>query len=101
MPLQHFEEQYQKRNNPIYKRIDKQIEKGLEKYGQPVSSNSLSMLEWFEHKQEELTDALVYNQCLIENVKEAIKHLEYALDMREDQQAGEIQKALDILKGER
>lgn len=40
---------------------------GLEKYGVPTAENELSKEEWLIHLQEELMDACVYIECLLQN----------------------------------
>ena len=42
---------------------------GKEKYGTTMERNDLTLLEWFQHLQEELMDATVYVEKLKEEVK--------------------------------
>ena len=48
----------------IIDKIDKQIEKGINKYGQVLEDNNLTMDEKLDHHQEELIDALFYTEHL-------------------------------------
>lgn len=61
-------------NNPIYKSIiekfAKQQEKGLTKYGEYLNENNdKDRLFFLQHLQEELIDASVYLEGLIQNLK--------------------------------
>jgi len=40
--------------------INKQENKGIDKYGVTVDDNNLEPIEWINHLQEELVDALFY-----------------------------------------
>lgn len=55
------------KEHPTYQRITQQIEKGIAKYETPVNDSHYTLLEWNEHQQEELTDAIVYTDMI--NVK--------------------------------
>lgn len=61
-------------NNPvlaaIMKRFKDQQQKGLEKYGELVNIDSYSLLGWIEHTQQELTDALVYLECIKQKLQQ-------------------------------
>lgn len=48
----------------IQDKFETQTEKGIAKYGHTVCPDSLSVLEWINHTQEELTDGIVYLECL-------------------------------------
>ena len=48
----------------IIAKMDQQIEKGKQKYGQKLEENDLSRDEKLEHLEEELIDALFYIQHL-------------------------------------
>ena len=50
----------------IIAKIDKQIAKGVNKYGQKLEKNDISMKEKLNHLEEELVDALFYIQHLKE-----------------------------------
>lgn len=84
--------------NKLYDRIKKQIQKGIEKYPDEVNSDNLTTLEWMEHQQEELTDALVYNQAVIEKFNKVIHILELALENPRVSKAA-IREALEVIKG--
>lgn len=44
--------------------LESQTEKGLAKYGHTVRPETLYVLDWINHTQEELTDGIVYLECL-------------------------------------
>lgn len=48
----------------IQDKFETQTEKGIAKYGHTVRPESLSILNWINHTQEELTDGIVYLECL-------------------------------------
>ena len=48
----------------IISKMDQQIAKGKQKYGQKLEDNDLSRNEKLEHLEEELIDALFYIQDL-------------------------------------
>lgn len=48
----------------ILEKFEAQTRKGLEKYGQTVANNNLSVVEWIDHASEELIDYIVYLECL-------------------------------------
>lgn len=56
--------------NPVYKRMKKQIEKGIEKYNTPVNPDHYSLIGWFNHLQEEMTDGITYNEIIISKLNE-------------------------------
>ena len=49
---------------------------GIEKYGQTMEREDLSALDWLQHLQEELMDALLYiesaKRCLTDEIEEAM-----------------------------
>lgn len=47
--------------------------KGLAKYGETVNPKSHSVVEWLEHKQQELIDATVYSEVLIDVVSKIVE----------------------------
>lgn len=55
--------------NPIIKRTIDQQRKGLEKYGELVTPDNLDIEQWLEHLSQELTDALIYIECIREKLK--------------------------------
>ncbi|HZG12705.1 MAG TPA: hypothetical protein VEZ91_11980 [Kurthia gibsonii] len=59
----------------IQDKFETQTEKGIAKYGHTVRPESLSVLDWINHTQEELIDALVYLEC-IQKVYEQISECE-------------------------
>ena len=50
----------------VCKKIMMRSEKGESKYGVTMEREDLNMLEWLTHLQEELMDAVVYVQKLID-----------------------------------
>jgi hypothetical protein len=50
--------------NAVVDRLMKQQEKGYAKYGRYVQVDALSLLQWIEHAQEEMTDQLIYLECV-------------------------------------
>lgn len=48
----------------ILAKFEAQTRKGLEKYGQIVADNDLTVVEWIDHASEELIDYIVYLECL-------------------------------------
>lgn len=54
--------------NPVYtaivQRLVQQQAKGHEKYGTLINIDDYSLIEWIEHTQQELTDQLVYFECV-------------------------------------
>lgn len=75
------------KKHPIYKaifdRFKRQANKGINKYGALVQSEKLRPIDWAQHAAEEITDQLVYLQCLIESEHAREKYiieLERALD---------------------
>lgn len=44
--------------------VENQQFKGLIKYGELVKPNKLELVEWVNHLQEELADALIYLECI-------------------------------------
>jgi len=72
-------------NEPVYKRLKKQIRKGIKKYDAPVSPEKHSMLGWFNHLQEELTDGITYNELLMIKLEEVIESLKIAYKNSNDE----------------
>ena len=64
----------------IIDKIDKQIEKGVNKYGQKLEDNNLTRDEKLTHLQEELIDALFYIEHLREKNKIKWRSFEYELE---------------------
>lgn len=60
---------------PIIKRLDGQTLKGIKKYGTVLPQNKASILDRIEHTQQELTDALVYDEWIREGLIEVAKHM--------------------------
>lgn len=60
----------------VANKIIRRAEYGLKKYGVTVEREDLSLLDWLNHHQEELMDALVYSEKLIELEKERLQKLE-------------------------
>lgn len=51
-------------------KIQQRAEVGKKKYGVTMERGDLNLLEWLQHLQEELMDAAVYVQRLMEEVSE-------------------------------
>lgn len=69
--------------NPTIRRVIRQQMKGMRKYDRTVDREALPAKEWLQHLQEELVDAHVYSQVLVEvfdsirsNILEAMVHME-------------------------
>lgn len=69
--------------NPTIRRVLRQQMKGVKKYDRSVDRDSLPAKHWMQHLQEELVDAHVYSQVLVEvfdsirsNIMEAMVHME-------------------------
>lgn len=63
----------------ITARFHSQKEKGLKKYGSYVNPHKLTMKQWSEHKLEEMTDELVYEQMKADNLIDIEAILESAM----------------------
>jgi hypothetical protein len=59
----------------VTRRLAKQTEKGVEKYGSPVQSSDLSPIQWVDHAADEFVDALVYLECMKQQMQDAKEHL--------------------------
>lgn len=87
------------KTNPIYRRIKKQIEKGINKYGTPVNPAHYSVLGWYRHQQQELADAQVYGEIQLYKVEQVTRKLEEAYTYRDiDNMRKQIKAALAILQ---
>jgi hypothetical protein len=53
-----------KAKESIFKLIEHQETKGIAKYGETVDNNNLDAIEWLNHFQEELVDALFYAEMI-------------------------------------
>lgn len=64
-------------NNPIiaavFERLYEQQEKGLNKYGKLVDTDSHTLIEWLEHALQEQTDLLIYMECIKQKLMEEVK----------------------------
>lgn len=86
-------------NHPVYVRMREQLAKGLKKYKTPVIPEHYSMSGWFNHIQQELTDALVYNEMMMMKTEEIINALTLAYKQHDPYLKDiQIQHALDILQ---
>jgi len=63
--------------------IRQRAKKGEAKYGTTMDRNDLSFVEWVQHLKEELMDAVVYAQ----------KILEYSLDAHPNENIRDVAKA--------
>jgi hypothetical protein len=50
--------------------IDRQQDKGINKYSKTVDQADLSIVEWIEHAQEEIADTLIYLECIKQKLLE-------------------------------
>ena len=57
----------------VQEKLNSQTEKGLKKYGETVNADSYTTVEWIDHLQEELIDALVYAEV----IKRKLRGAEY------------------------
>jgi len=88
--------------DPIYERIKQQIEKGLKKYNTPVVPEHYSILGWHNHVQEELTDAITYNEIMRIKLEDVVSALHVAYNNTKSDNnsiaAHHIKFALSILE---
>jgi len=84
------------KDNPILSSVlDKllaQTQKGIDKYGNTVQADSLSIGEWINHAQEEIIDLLVYLETVkhkVTYIEESVKPIIYT-QMQIDLDTGEI-----------
>ena len=54
----------------VIDKIRSRAEGGKKKYGTTMEREDLSLIEWLTHLQEELTDAAIYTQKLIDACEE-------------------------------
>lgn len=88
------------KTNPIYTRIKGQIRKGVEKYGTPVDPNHYSMKGWHEHVQQELVDALTYNEIELYKVEQVQHNVQAALNVKDPYEKDRfLRYALQIMEG--
>lgn len=93
-----YKEKYVLDNHPVYKRIRKQINKGIDKYDHPVNPAEYSMHGWFNHLQEELTDGITYNEIMLLKLESVIKLLQDTRDIKDlDLIRNQIEEALTTL----
>lgn len=55
--------------NRVVQKIQDRADAGMLKYGVTTSDNPLSLEEWLQHAQEELTDAAVYIERIMEELR--------------------------------
>ncbi|MCV9368943.1 hypothetical protein OIO07_11895 [Bacillus paralicheniformis] len=66
----------------VFEKIEKQQEKGLEKYGTEVETDLYSLRGWLQHAQEEVIDLAVYLETAIQKIDEIEREKrEMTLDM--------------------
>lgn len=53
----------------VCKKIQERAKVGLKKYGKTMEREDFSTLDWFRYLQEELMDAIVYVERLMEDLK--------------------------------
>lgn len=54
----------------VVRKIRQRADLGWHKYGKTMERKDLTLLEWLQHLQEELMDAAVYVQRLMQEAKE-------------------------------
>jgi len=54
----------------VCEKIQKRAEIGLKKYGVGVTRKDFSFLKWLQYLQEELMDAAIYVERVMEEIKE-------------------------------
>lgn len=63
--------------NPILEEVkvllEKQTNKGIQKYGTTVKTSDYSLIQWIDHTCEELVDATVYLTTLKHKLRELIR----------------------------
>jgi hypothetical protein len=59
--------------NEVARKILTRAELGLKKYGTSMERNDLEELDWLKHTQEELMDACVYIERLIQDKEKELK----------------------------
>ena len=69
-----------KHEDEVCKKIQQRAKVGLNKYGTTMERKDLSVQEWLIHLQEELMDAAVYVQRLIEEFKDIELTMKYGRD---------------------
>ncbi|MGF9729706.1 hypothetical protein [Bacillus licheniformis] len=57
----------------VFEKIEKQQEKGLEKYGTEVKTDLYNLRGWLQHAQEEVIDLAVYLEAAIQKFDELEK----------------------------
>lgn len=57
----------------IIKRFATQQVKGFDKYSTLINLDDYSLIEWIEHAQQEMTDQLVYLECVKQKLMEGEK----------------------------
>lgn len=69
--------------NPTVRRVLRQQIKGVRKYDRSVDKDALPAKHWMQHLQEELVDAHVYSEVMVEvldsiraTILEAMVHIE-------------------------
>lgn len=55
-------------NAAVVQKLLDRVEKGVKKYGVNMEREDLSIKEWLEHFQDELLDAAVYAEKLIQEL---------------------------------
>ena len=69
-----------KHEDEVCKKIQKRAGVGKKKYGTTMERTDLSVHEWLTHLQEELMDAAVYVQRLMEEFKDIELTMKYGRD---------------------
>lgn len=69
-----------KHEDEVCKKIQKRAKVGKAKYGTTMERTDLNTVEWLVHLQEELMDAAVYVERLIEEFKDLELTVKYGRD---------------------
>ena len=69
-----------KHEDEVCRKIQQRAKVGLNKYGTTMEREDLSVQEWLTHLQEELMDAAVYVQRLLEEFKDIELTMKYGRD---------------------
>lgn len=54
----------------VMRKYESRSQDGMKKYGMTMRDNPLNLMEWLNHLQEELMDATLYIERLMEEVKQ-------------------------------
>lgn len=57
----------------VVNKFSERSSRGIEKYGVTLERDDLSFIDWLRHLQEELMDATLYAEVLINRIEKSIK----------------------------